>query len=119
MYISTSKRKFWTSLQRVFSSSSYFSLSPVPKTQSFPYLSPLCSTNLKNGSYFFNRRFDFVRNDRFYFKCFVCSQTAQKVELNCWNCNEATNTLPFLVCPSCRCVQPVDQSVDYFQIFGL
>ncbi|KAF5182386.1 Iron-sulfur cluster co-chaperone protein hscb protein, partial [Thalictrum thalictroides] len=26
---------------------------------------------------------------------------------------------PFLACDSCRSVQPVDPSVDYFQIFGL
>lgn len=26
---------------------------------------------------------------------------------------------PFLVCESCRTIQPLDQSVDYFQIFGL
>ncbi|KAK7273237.1 hypothetical protein RIF29_14286 [Crotalaria pallida] len=26
---------------------------------------------------------------------------------------------PFLFCESCRCIQPVDDSIDYFQIFGL
>lgn len=29
------------------------------------------------------------------------------------------HTVPFLVCENCRCVQSVDPSVDYFQIFGL
>lgn len=34
----------------------------------------------------------------------------------CWNCGEKA---AFLFCNSCRSIQPVDDSVDYFQIFGL
>ncbi|KNA23512.1 hypothetical protein SOVF_024200 [Spinacia oleracea] len=38
----------------------------------------------------------------------------------CWNCNSSPTTSQlFLVCDSCRCIQPVDRSVDYFRIFGL
>ncbi|KAK3446938.1 hypothetical protein EUGRSUZ_A02558 [Eucalyptus grandis] len=41
----------------------------------------------------------------------------------CWNCGavagKSAGTAPFLACGSCRSVQPVDESVDYFQIFGL
>lgn len=38
----------------------------------------------------------------------------------CWNCNAVPgSTIPFLFCQSCRSVQPVDHSFDYFQIFGL
>ncbi|XP_058204410.1 iron-sulfur cluster co-chaperone protein HscB homolog [Rhododendron vialii] len=38
----------------------------------------------------------------------------------CWSCASlAAQTVPFLVCEICRCVQPVDPFVDYFQIFGL
>ncbi|XP_056159059.1 iron-sulfur cluster co-chaperone protein HscB homolog isoform X2 [Syzygium oleosum] len=40
----------------------------------------------------------------------------------CWNCGAGareTATAPFLVCESCRSVQPVDESVDYFRIFEL
>lgn len=38
----------------------------------------------------------------------------------CWSCaSVAAQTVPFLACENCRCVQPVDPSVDYFQIFGL
>nr|XP_009759511.1 PREDICTED: iron-sulfur cluster co-chaperone protein HscB, mitochondrial isoform X1 [Nicotiana sylvestris] len=61
----------------------------------------------------------FVRNNldfsgRFHF----CSEAAQK--LTCWNCNAVSSTTtPFLVCNACGSVQPVDQSVDYFHIFGL
>ncbi|MQM04708.1 hypothetical protein Taro_037502 [Colocasia esculenta] len=40
----------------------------------------------------------------------------------CWNCGASPSSLstePFLVCGACRSVQPVDASVDFFQIFGL
>ncbi|KAI3417762.1 J domain-containing protein [Psidium guajava] len=40
----------------------------------------------------------------------------------CWSCGAVarkTAPTPSLVCESCRSVQPVDESVDYFQIFGL
>uniref|UniRef100_A0A7C8Z7K9 J domain-containing protein n=1 Tax=Opuntia streptacantha TaxID=393608 RepID=A0A7C8Z7K9_OPUST len=37
----------------------------------------------------------------------------------CWNCNSSPSSEPFLVCESCRCIQPLDPSIDYFQIFGL
>lgn len=60
----------------------------------------------------FPQRYDF--SGRFHF----CSEAAQK--LICWNCNAVSSTTtPFLVCNACGCVQPVDQSVDYFHIFGL
>uniref|UniRef100_A0A7N0ZRC7 J domain-containing protein n=1 Tax=Kalanchoe fedtschenkoi TaxID=63787 RepID=A0A7N0ZRC7_KALFE len=41
------------------------------------------------------------------------------LNLRCWNCVVAAETAPFLFCHSCRSVQPVDQSIDYFHIFGL
>lgn len=48
----------------------------------------------------------------------LCTDSFKKVR--CWNCNAVPrNTGTFLVCESCRCIQPVDQTVDYFQIFGL
>lgn len=38
----------------------------------------------------------------------------------CWNCGAPAGPAgPFLSCGRCRSVQPVDDSVDYFQIFGL
>ncbi|OAY81397.1 uncharacterized protein LOC109708505 [Ananas comosus] len=38
----------------------------------------------------------------------------------CWNCGTASGSpAPFLACGTCGSVQPVDASVDYFQIFGL
>ncbi|CAN6973727.1 unnamed protein product [Brassica oleracea var. botrytis] len=37
----------------------------------------------------------------------------------CWNCGFSSDKAAFLFCDSCRSIQPVDDSVDYFQIFGL
>ncbi|KAI3991345.1 hypothetical protein MKX01_034664 [Papaver californicum] len=37
----------------------------------------------------------------------------------CWNCGVVSVSKPFLSCDSCKSVQPVHTSVDYFQIFGL
>ncbi|GMN39600.1 hypothetical protein TIFTF001_008825 [Ficus carica] len=65
------------------------------------------------------RGLDFLRNFPFSGKHFLCSQSALSLDAKCWNCNAAAEAALFLVCPSCRCIQPVDQSVDYFQIFGL
>ncbi|XP_062003741.1 iron-sulfur cluster co-chaperone protein HscB homolog [Rosa rugosa] len=53
-------------------------------------------------------------------KSFISSQFGDKPNSpHCWNCSAAAQTTPFLLCSSCRCIQPVDHSVDYFQIFGL
>ncbi|CAH9066449.1 unnamed protein product [Cuscuta epithymum] len=50
---------------------------------------------------------------------YVC--TVSSIEkLKCWNCNsEASSNHPFLFCETCASVQHVDESIDYFQIFGL
>ncbi|GAB2303133.1 hypothetical protein Dimus_037127 [Dionaea muscipula] len=38
----------------------------------------------------------------------------------CWNCDSVLLSSKLsLVCESCRSVQPVDHSIDYFRIFGL
>ncbi|XP_073134340.1 iron-sulfur cluster co-chaperone protein HscB homolog [Henckelia pumila] len=52
---------------------------------------------------------------------FFCSQSGSSEKLQrCWNCDaEGANTTPFLFCHTCRSVQPVYGSVDYFQIFGM
>ncbi|GAV63887.1 DnaJ domain-containing protein/HSCB_C domain-containing protein [Cephalotus follicularis] len=44
---------------------------------------------------------------------------SQSSHEKCWNCGAVAETPPFLFCHSCRCVQPLDHSLDYFQIFGL
>ncbi|XP_050379582.1 LOW QUALITY PROTEIN: iron-sulfur cluster co-chaperone protein HscB homolog [Argentina anserina] len=43
------------------------------------------------------------------------SSSSQPNSAHCWNCTAAASTTPFLLCPSCRCIQ----TVDYFQIFRL
>ncbi|GAB4834145.1 hypothetical protein Ancab_032409 [Ancistrocladus abbreviatus] len=48
-----------------------------------------------------------------------CSQSNEEGVGNCWNCYSILQSKPSLVCESCRSIQPVDHSVDYFQIFGL
>ncbi|KAG7554321.1 Co-chaperone HscB C-terminal oligomerization domain [Arabidopsis suecica] len=47
-----------------------------------------------------------------------CSESGagKRRSSGCWNCGEKA---AFLFCNSCRSIQPVDDSVDYFQIFGL
>ncbi|KAK7268139.1 hypothetical protein RIF29_20826 [Crotalaria pallida] len=53
------------------------------------------------------------------------TKSAERLESSssrCWNCHAspaASETVPFLFCESCRCIQAVDDSIDYFQIFGL
>ncbi|XP_021892499.1 iron-sulfur cluster co-chaperone protein HscB, mitochondrial isoform X1 [Carica papaya] len=63
-------------------------------------------------------RRSFLGDSKFSEKCF-CSESAEKISARCWNCNAAAQSAPFLFCESCRSIQPVDHSVDYFQIFGL
>ncbi|MCD7451526.1 hypothetical protein HAX54_012512 [Datura stramonium] len=68
-----------------------------------------------------SRRLNFLGNDLgFSGRTLFSSEAAQK--MSCWNCCNgvsSSTTTPFLVCTACGCVQPVDQSVDYFRIFGL
>lgn len=56
----------------------------------------------------------FQLDSRFSWKSFSSEPAVSKDR--CWNCN---GPAPFLVCQSCHSVQPVDHSVDFFQIFGL
>nr|VDC85447.1 unnamed protein product [Brassica oleracea] len=50
-----------------------------------------------------------------------CSESSDKRSSSgcCWNCGFSSDKAAFLFCDSCRSIQPVDDSVDYFQIFGL
>ncbi|KAJ6698479.1 IRON-SULFUR CLUSTER CO-CHAPERONE PROTEIN HSCB [Salix purpurea] len=52
-------------------------------------------------------------------KSFCSAQSSEKINLRCWNCNAESQNAPFLVCESCTTIQPVDHSVDYFQLFDL
>lgn len=55
-------------------------------------------------------------NSRF----FSSVATSPAANSKCWNCNAvASSAVPFLVCHSCRSVQPPDPSIDYFKILGV
>jgi len=50
---------------------------------------------------------------------FCSSANAQDSVIKCWACAKEAPDGPFLVCRSCKSVQPLDSSVNYFQIFNL
>ncbi|XP_051131120.1 iron-sulfur cluster co-chaperone protein HscB homolog [Andrographis paniculata] len=51
---------------------------------------------------------------------FFCSQPKSAETFHCWNCGAgADSVMASLFCASCRSVQPVNEAIDYFQIFGL
>ncbi|KAI3443356.1 hypothetical protein Pfo_000021 [Paulownia fortunei] len=57
----------------------------------------------------------FAKNEKFF-----CSHSRSAEKFHCWNCGaEAENATTFLFCQPCHSVQPVNESIDYFQIFGL
>ncbi|KAK6944140.1 Co-chaperone HscB, C-terminal oligomerization domain [Dillenia turbinata] len=60
----------------------------------------------------------FLQNTLFSLKSFLCSQATNNGVLRCWSCDKVADSTPFLVCEACKSVQPVDSSLDYFQIFG-
>lgn len=83
-------------------------------------LSPSPPTYSDNYTFFPTQGLDFLGNHRLSGKIFLSSQSAPEVNNSkCWNCNTTAEVAPFLVCSSCRCIQPVDESVNFFQIFGL
>ncbi|XP_043815066.1 iron-sulfur cluster co-chaperone protein HscB homolog isoform X2 [Manihot esculenta] len=78
------------------------------------------SSNVGNSSFFFSTRENhFLQNSLNFSGKNFCTQSSVKTNTSCWNCNAPPQRSPFLVCESCRTIQPVDQSIDYFQIFGL
>lgn len=72
------------------------------------------------------RCYRFCKNCRvqlsfYYLQCKYISKLSNDPKHRCWNCNKSKSTSvgPFLSCPFCKAVQPVDTSVDYFVIFGM
>ncbi|XP_034692621.1 iron-sulfur cluster co-chaperone protein HscB homolog isoform X1 [Vitis riparia] len=113
------KRNLWTPLspilRRRFPSFSPNSTLNIPSSTIF---SSPCSSTAQYSRVFWSSSYDFLGSVKFSRK--LCSsQSAEQVHVRCWNCKAAAQTTPFLACDSCRSVQPVDPSVDYFQIFGL
>ncbi|XP_058084674.1 iron-sulfur cluster co-chaperone protein HscB homolog [Magnolia sinica] len=67
------------------------------------------------------RGLDLLSSDSRFSSRNFCSKSGKEGVDKCWNCGTAPPAAlaPFLSCGSCGSVQPVDRSVDYFQIFGL
>ncbi|KAG5052401.1 hypothetical protein AAZX31_02G180400 [Glycine max] len=61
---------------------------------------------------------DYYYSLRFFGKS-LCSKSAEEIQRGCWNCHTVPHSEPFLVCELCQCIQPVDSSIDYFDIFGV
>ncbi|WCJ43866.1 DNAJ heat shock N-terminal domain-containing protein [Euphorbia peplus] len=81
---------------------------------------PFLNSSSGNSTLFFPtaKSHLFPNSPQFHAKRFGSESSEQKYA-KCWNCNAQSQRLLFLVCDSCKAIQPVDQSVDYFQIFGL
>lgn len=47
------------------------------------------------------------------------SASAERVDRWCWSCEHETSTGNGLLCPSCKAIQPLDSTVDFFQIFSM
>ncbi|KAJ0966346.1 hypothetical protein J5N97_027484 [Dioscorea zingiberensis] len=92
-----------------FSKSSTLILSPPPMSRSFPF-SPFAVGRISQNHW--NR---LPKESRLSRRLYHSSESHNQ----CWSCGEAAVSWPFLACDACRSVQPVDPSVDYFQIFGL
>ncbi|XP_058764041.1 iron-sulfur cluster co-chaperone protein HscB homolog isoform X2 [Vicia villosa] len=87
-----------------------------PQSSSPPFVPPYDIDNLCDGyptSYYYSS----LGSLRFCRKS-LCSKPEEKFQITCWNCHDVPQSAPFLFCQSCRCVQPVDHSIDYFEIFG-
>ncbi|KAG9134666.1 hypothetical protein Leryth_000991 [Lithospermum erythrorhizon] len=96
---------------------------PPPFSNTRKNYPPFISHSSTHNSFFNElnqKRFDFFswgfKNYRFQLNLLsaqsFCSDSGKS---KCWKCNGAA----FLFCEACRSVQPIDQSVDYFQILGL
>ncbi|XP_050226444.1 iron-sulfur cluster co-chaperone protein HscB homolog [Mercurialis annua] len=112
----TKKKQLWapflsTVLQRrTFHSTARRFLPQIHSYSSSAITNSRCSKNhhfLENPLNYFSR------------KNFFSSEPSGYTH-SCWNCNaQPQQQSLFLVCESCRAIQPVDQSIDYFQILGL
>lgn len=111
-YISSDQKP----ISHFFSSISYFCRVAIEEEERFPFtFSKFSSCGVFLQAQKINSGFSCQKSNLF------CSSSSFTGKLQCWNCNSgpSTNKTPFLVCESCRSVQPVDHSIDYFQILGL
>ncbi|KAA8516831.1 hypothetical protein F0562_017351 [Nyssa sinensis] len=107
-------------LRGTIPSTSRFSVDSVSRMQFSINLSSLSFLNTEQEPRVFpTQSYHFIRNLNSSGKSQFCSESSERVLARCWNCDAVAPRELFLVCESCRSVQPVDHSVDYFQIFGL
>ncbi|KAK7392721.1 hypothetical protein VNO78_21167 [Psophocarpus tetragonolobus] len=89
----------------------HFTYNFPPQTKlSLPQASPSIAPSCHNPTcdyYYYSLRF------------FGKSKSSEEIQPGCWNCRASPHLAPFLFCDSCRSIQPVDGSTDYFDIFGL
>ncbi|XP_057784689.1 iron-sulfur cluster co-chaperone protein HscB homolog [Salvia miltiorrhiza] len=101
------------SSRSLFSSLSSLSLSRLEQ-RPFPSARSLLFSNLSSILARENA-VSFVKVDNSF-----SSLSESAAKLHCWNCGaEAADATSFLFCQACRSVQAVNESIDYFQIFGL
>ncbi|OVA17119.1 DnaJ domain [Macleaya cordata] len=112
-------RNLWIStiavLRRKLRSSSRFSTNFEPKFESSRVLS--CSFYHAGES-----RVSRSYNNSFLYNYSVSGKHFCSLDGSlgrCWNCGAVAASKLFLACESCKSVQPVHTSVDYFQIYGL
>ncbi|MCL7048286.1 hypothetical protein MKW94_024819 [Papaver nudicaule] len=112
------KRNLWISATKILSrklpSTSRFSTNLNPKLQSASVFS--CSFYHAGES---SRVSKCNYGDTFLAKFRKNFCSLDQNSGRCWNCGVVAVSKPFLSCGSCKSVQPVHTSVDYFQIFGL
>ncbi|KAG7961559.1 hypothetical protein I3843_09G023200 [Carya illinoinensis] len=121
-----SRRKFWTPLYATLrrnlpSKHPYFPASSVFKFPSPTYsFSPPSPSSSPSSPFPSSYDFYSLQNLKFPVRSFCFSTgSEEQSSARCWSCGAVAIAAPFLVCETCRSVQPVDHSVDYFHIFGL
>ncbi|CAM8987493.1 unnamed protein product [Rhodiola kirilowii] len=106
-----------TSLCQLISHSASPALSPI-SSRLQPASTTFFPPALETFRHFLTYSSEHPRKSLIFCNRFL-SSAVNGVDLRCWNCDISAQNTPFLFCESCRSVQPVDQSVDYFDIFGL
>ncbi|XP_077211911.1 DNAJ heat shock N-terminal domain-containing protein [Tasmannia lanceolata] len=116
-----SNRRLYTSISRFLTKKSPLnptsSLNSHPRLESSRVLSRSFTLSLETTSLWTCYNL-LSSNSRVSTKNF-CSKSEDKDFGRCWNCGAVATSAPFLACTSCRSVQPLDPSIDYFKIFGL
>ncbi|CAN1144225.1 Iron-sulfur cluster co-chaperone protein HscB homolog [Linum perenne] len=90
---------------------------PLLHKPSSPFQHPSPASTFSNST-----TAHFLPNPRIFpSSSFLCSQSSPEVGDSscCWNCDTQTERGMFLVCDSCKAIQPVDRSLNYFRLFGL